>query len=186
MLVTRALENDQHAFALLFRRHAPDVHAFAQRRSRSADIADDVVATTFEKAWRSLARLGADDGDRFRPWVFRIAANELASHFRSQGRRTRREQLAAVRDGQGEAGPAGGQPDPDVPADDGSVVLEALATLPDRHQEVISLRYLADLSPAETARALGIEKSHVAVRLHRAMTALRAAITAADSPGGAS
>ena len=30
-LVARALENDHHAFALLFRRHTADVHSFAQR-----------------------------------------------------------------------------------------------------------------------------------------------------------
>ena len=94
-----------------------------------------------------------------------------------------------VSDGSGRTSDGSGrvsvdQADQDV--DDGALVLRALATLPDRHQEVISLRYLADLSPAETARALGIEKSHVAVRLHRAMTALRAAITAADPPGGVS
>ena len=186
--MARALAGDHHAFASLFRRHAADVHAFAQRRTRSADIADDVVAVAFEKAWRSLGTLGAAHGDRFRPWIFRIAANEMASLYRAGSRRARREHLAAVR---GEIAVEGHtntldehRPSAESPAA-GSAVLAALATLSDQHQEVISLRYLADLDPAETARALDLSKSHVAVRLHRAMAALRSALADLDPDGGA-
>ncbi len=177
--MARALEADHDAFAALFRRHGPDVHAFAQRRTRSVDLADEVIAATFEKVWRSLDRLGAKHGDRFRPWVFRIAANELASIMRSGARRARREHLAAVR---GEVAADGEQAERQADVfgstDDGAVVLDALGRLSDRHQEVISLRYLSDLSPDETAEALGIAKGHVAVRLHRAMAALRSEIEA--------
>ena len=134
-------------FGLLFRRHATAVHTFAQRRTRSADLADDITATAFEKAWRSLDRLGPGDGDAFRPWVFRIAANEMASLMRSRSRRQHREHLAASR---GEIPSDGGAAHADADglgviddALDGGEVLAALAQLPERYQEVISLRYLS-------------------------------------------
>jgi RNA polymerase sigma-70 factor, ECF subfamily len=162
---------------LLFGRHAGAVHRFAQRRTRSTDLADDITASAFEKAWGSLDRLGARDGDKFRPWVFRIAANELASLMRSRTRREQREHLAASRgeipfDGGRVAANEDGLDVVDATIDSGEV-LGALGELPTRYQEVISLRYLSDLSAAETAAALGISRGNVAVLLHRAVSALR-------------
>ena len=165
------------AFGILFRRHATAVHSFAQRRTRSADIADDVTAIAFEKAWRSLNKLGTRDGDKFRPWVFRIAANEMASMMRSRSRRRRREHLAASR-GEIPADGALGVSGRDELAVieetiDGEGLLLALDDLPERYHDVLSLRYLADLSPAETAAAMGTTRGNVAVLLHRAIGLLR-------------
>lgn len=160
---------------MLFRRHAGAVHRFAQRRTRSADVADDVTALAFEKAWRSLGQLGAPDGDRFRPWVFRIAANEMASLMRSHARRRDRESLAASRGeipADGSVSQGDGLAAIDASIDSGEL-LGALGTLPERYQEVIALRFLSDLSAAETATALGISRGNVAVLLHRALAALR-------------
>jgi RNA polymerase sigma-70 factor (ECF subfamily) len=170
---------DPEAFAVLFRRHATAVHAFVQRRCRSIDLADDLTAAAFEKAWRAMPSF-RDRGSGFRPWIFRIAANEMASHYRSESRRDRREQLMASsesRIGHGD----------EASHDDRSVVLEALSQLSARHQEVIALRFLSDLSTAEAARALGVTRAHVAVLSHRALGALRAAIASSeigDAPRG--
>jgi RNA polymerase sigma-70 factor (ECF subfamily) len=159
---------DPEAFGVLFRRHVTAVHAFVQRRCRSIDLADDLTAAAFEKAWRALPSF-RNGGGGFRPWIFRIAANEMASHYRSESRRGRRELLVAS----GESRIA--HPDEAVPHDR-SVVLDALSQLSERSQEVITLRYLSDLSTAETASALGITRAHVAVVSHRALGALRAEI----------
>ena len=48
---------DPEAFGVLFRRHVTAVHAFVQRRCRSIDLADDLTAAAFEKAWRALPTL---------------------------------------------------------------------------------------------------------------------------------
>lgn len=153
------------------------MHTFAQRRTRSADIADDVTAMAFEKAWRSLHQLGERDGDRFRPWVFRIAANEMASLMRSRSRRRQRERLAVSR---GEVPSEGGVLVSEIDANsmvedgiDSAEILSALGGLSERYHDVIALRYLSDLTPAETARAMGLSRGNVAVLLHRALGALR-------------
>lgn len=182
VLVARALDGEAAAFGLLFRRHGPAVHGFAQRRTRSVDLADDVVSAAFEKGWRGLDQLGARSGDRFRPWIFRIAANEMASMMRSSSRRRDREHLAAVRGeltvDRRERSTRAADADLiiDRVARSASIasVLDALDGLDDRHQEVIALRFLADLSPAETATALGLSRGNVAVLTHRALRALRA------------
>ncbi|MFK8023013.1 MAG: RNA polymerase sigma factor [Ilumatobacter sp.] len=173
-LVVDALGGDQQAFAQLFRRHGPDVHAFAQRRCRSADLADDVTASAFERAWRSLDQLGERHGGRFRPWVFRIAANEMASTFRSEARRRQRDGLAVTRGVVPHEQTAGASETDGVELRlDNAAVLAAMSELSERQHAVLTLRFLADLTPAETAQALGVSRSNVAVLTHRALGALR-------------
>ncbi len=169
---------DPEAFGVLFRRHVTAVHAFVQRRCRSADVADDLTAAAFEKAWRALPSFSSNGHGGFRPWIFRIAANEMASHYRSESRRGRREQLVAS--GESRVGRSDETPPHDRPHDR-PVVLDALSQLGERHQEVITLRFLAGMSSAETAAALGITRAHVAVLSHRALGALRAAIAAIEA-----
>lgn len=71
---------------------------------------------------------------------------------------------------------------PDMPsAEHGAMVLlerhavvAALRDLPDRQREAIVLRYYADLSEAEIARAMGISRGAVKSHTARGMAALRA------------
>lgn len=52
-------------------------------------------------------------------------------------------------------------------------VLAAIRGLPDRQRQVVVLRYLEDLGPAEVADLLGITKEAVASSLNRALDSLR-------------
>jgi RNA polymerase sigma factor (sigma-70 family) len=57
--------------------------------------------------------------------------------------------------------------------DSDAQLLAAISRLGERHQVVLSLRFLADLTTEETAEALGISRNHVAVVQRRALGALR-------------
>lgn len=149
---------------MLFRRHVRDVHRFVGRRLRDAALADDVTAATFERCWRALPTF-EPRRDTLRPWLMRIAANEIAGHFRSEQRRRRREELAAGRE-------APLVDAPPLPGVDDELVA-ALAELGERHQIVLSLRFLADLDTTEAAAAMQVGPRHFAVMQHRALAALR-------------
>lgn len=169
-LVGRA-PHDPEAFAVLYRRYVHRVRAFAVRRCGNTTVADDITAIVFERAWRNLSGLEVPD-QGVGPWLFRIASNEIASHFRKTARgRRARERIAST--------PPPRVPDPaDITVDrsDHAAVRKALNRLNPRHQEVISLRYLAGLSPQETAEIMGITPPVVAAVLHRALKALEQAI----------
>lgn len=159
--------SDPEAFAVLYRRYLPRLHAFAVRRCGDRHLADDIVAVVFERAWANLHRVEIGPAGAA-PWLYRIAANELASYFRRSGRKTRAvERLASA---------------PPVvatdPADSFSLhsdihaVRAAIGRIAPRHQEVITLRYLAGLTPQETAEAMGTTTQVIAALLHRALGSL--------------
>jgi RNA polymerase sigma-70 factor (ECF subfamily) len=73
-LVERAQRGDEHAFALLYRRHVRYVLGILRRLIRpdaSADL-DDMLQQTFADAYFGISRLRNPSG--FRPWLARIAA----------------------------------------------------------------------------------------------------------------
>ena len=74
-----------------------DVHRFVRRRTGDDALADDLTALVFERCWVALPGLRLRH-DSLLPWLLRVAANVLASHYRSDERRRRREHLVVARD----------------------------------------------------------------------------------------
>lgn len=181
-LVERA-RTDADAFAELYRRYLPRVHAYVWRRTGSREAAEDLTSQVFEAALRGLPRFRWRPGG-LAPWLFRIAANEVVAHYRREGRTgSDRGQWAMAT--MTELVADDGFTDL-VGDDDTARVRRALAGLSPRYQRAIDLRYLAGLDHEEAARAMGLAKPAFAVVLSRALKALRRAIDAAadaDSAG---
>jgi RNA polymerase sigma-70 factor (ECF subfamily) len=173
--LAEAARTSPDAFAALYRCYVRRVHAFAYRRSGSREVADEVTSATFERAWRAMPGFEWKGGG-FGAWLFAIAARELAGWYRRSARLGNPRAQRALRLL---------HPDDEVGADDAehlgtedelTLLREALSALPERYQEVISLRHLAGLEPDEAAAAMGCTKAVLAVTLHRATKALRRAI----------
>ena len=101
----------------------------------------------------------------------RIAANEMASHYRSETRRHRRERLFDVRE------QALRHSDVSPSLDGDAELVAALSTLSERYQTVLALRFLADLTTEEAAEAMDMSRQHLAVLQHRALGVLRRVMT---------
>jgi RNA polymerase sigma factor (sigma-70 family) len=135
-----------------------------------AGEASDVTQEAFVKAWRALDRFR--DGSPFRPWLLRIVANEARNARRSAGRRAR--VAWRVAEDRPSAGAAPSAEEAALVAERRRLVLAALGSLSRADRDVISCRYLADLSEAETAVVLGCRPGTVKSRLSRALPRLRA------------
>lgn len=141
--------------------YAPLVRAVALHCG-SRQLAEDVVQEALLRAcvrWRTVRRLQSPFG-----WSFRVATNLAASHYR----RRSAEERAYKRSSSGHVASAG--PD-DVETH--QLLHSALLALPVRQRQAVVLRYLVDLTPAETAEALGLSVGAVRTLTHRAMTRLR-------------
>jgi RNA polymerase sigma-70 factor (ECF subfamily) len=134
-----------------------------------ANEASDVTQEAFVKAWRGLDRF-RDDAP-FRPWLLRIVANEARNARRSAGRRAGLAVRAVEDRPSMDAAPS--VEEAVLLGERRRLVLTTVESLDDRDRDVISCRYLAGLSEAETARVLGCRVGTVKSRCSRALARLR-------------
>jgi RNA polymerase sigma-70 factor (ECF subfamily) len=163
---------DPEQFAVVFRRHAPDIHRYVVRRL-GPGAADDVVAETFLTAFRLRSRYQPDRPDA-RPWLYGIATNLIGRHRRAEVRQYRalaRTGLDPVTESFAD------RADERVSAGRESRRLAAaLAGLPAGHRNALLLVAWGDLSYEEAALALGVPVGTVRSRLSRARGKLRRAL----------
>ena len=156
-------------FAQAAEAHLDDVYGYLLYLVRDRELAEDLTGATFEKALRIWGRFDARRGSA-RTWLLGIARTAALDWFRSERRRRRREQVAAVPDAH------------DAPFVEGlSPELErALGTLTAGEREVIALRVLLEVESEHVARLLGISPTAVSTRLSRALQKLEERMSTDD------
>ena len=137
---------------------------FRFRVGRSHDV-EELTARTFEKAWRARAKYRRDLAG-FSTWLFAIARNVLTDHLRSDAVRTR---AAAWPDAPEQMTPEGNA----IHGSDMARLGVLTADLPDRHKELIALKYGAALNNRMIARITGLSESNVGTTLQRIVERLR-------------
>lgn len=155
----RAADGDTAAFAVLVRRYAPMMRAYARRiLPGSADV-DDVVQDAFITAWDQLPALA--DTERVKSWLMRITSRKAIDRIRAT--RNHAELSETV--------PTPAQMDPPRRAEARAGVAalsDAINQLPDAQRQCWVLRELGDYSYEEIADELGIPVSTVRGLLARA------------------
>lgn len=171
-LIERARNGDVSAFESLVRVHQDVAFRTAWVASGGADDSEDAAQDGFMKAFAALSRFRA--GAPFRPWLLTIVANEARNRRRSAGRR---DALALrIPEDHGSDATASSPEAAVLLRERRGALLGALGRLPEGDREVISFRYLLELSEAETAAAIGVPVGTVKSRLSRALDRLRGAL----------
>jgi RNA polymerase sigma factor (sigma-70 family) len=119
-------------------------------------VGADIVQEALLRAWRRRATFDPERGTP-RGWLVGILLDQARRH------RLRRPRSVPPIDETGAAAPGADRID----------IERAVARLPRRQREAITLHYLADLSVAEVAALLGIAESSVKSHLGAARAALR-------------
>jgi RNA polymerase sigma-70 factor (ECF subfamily) len=158
-------------FERCYAEHAEPLLRFVTFRVGDREIAQDVVADTFERVLRSKARFDPRKSSE-KTWIYGIALNLVRDH-------ARREQVAARAFEQAVV-PAGAGSNRLVPelVADRDEVRRALMVLPDAEREVVALRFGADLTMPEIAKVIGEKLSTVEGRLYRGLNKLRVELNA--------
>jgi RNA polymerase sigma-70 factor (ECF subfamily) len=168
--VLAAQKGDEAAFAALVRRRQGLVTALLAARIRGRSDVEDLAQDVFLKAWRRLPDLR--EPERFAGWLARIAVNAALDHRRRASVRPRAGSL----DAEGAPEPAAGGPAGDhalLVREDHARALEALGTLDPRSQAAVVLRYREGMAVKDVAARLGDSPAATAMRLTRALRALR-------------
>jgi RNA polymerase sigma factor (sigma-70 family) len=153
-------------FEALYAAEAQGLFAFLVYRTGDRALAEDLMADAFERALRARGRFDRRRGSR-KTWLYAIALNVLRDHVRraaAEGRALERV---------GGAGAEGTEDRAIAGLGERDALFAALATLSEEEREAVALRFGADLSVPEVARALGEPLQRVEGRVYRALRKLR-------------
>ncbi len=177
-LIKRA-QSDPQAFGAIFDEYYEPIFGYVLKRVGNVHAAQDIASETFFKAldrlwqfqWRGLS---------ISSWLYRIATNEINQHFRAA--KKRHYSIEALLEQAGIE-----------LADEHDLMREIMeqehelerahqwrearaliASLPEKYQEVLSLRYFEDKKIAEIASILGKREGTIKSLLSRGTSLLRA------------
>lgn len=157
---------DPAAFEMLVGRMSGALHAYLARRAPAA--ADDLLADVWLQAFSSRKSFDPDRGTA-RTWLFGVARNVLAAHWRGVDREQR---LPSVEERSSDPWHAVDQR-LDAAAV-GAQLRREIADLPHVERELLLLVAWEQLSPTEAAGVVGIPPGTARSRLHRARSRLQA------------
>ena len=164
-LVRAAQRGDRDAFAMLYEANVERVYRYLLGRMGQRADAEDVTAEVFIRAMNAL--------DTYKPqrvpfvgWLLRIAHNQAVNYFKKQARRRELPLLDTINSADDPAERA-------VRRIAAGGVREAMGDLTDLQREVIGLRFGAQLTIAETARAMNRTEQATKFLQHSALRALR-------------
>ena len=166
--VDRARTGDQQALADLYDWYMPRVYRYAVARIGNVAEAEDLTEEVFLKMLGAIGEFRWRDVP-FSSWLFRIAHNHVATHFRRNAQRggptaALSEDMVDWRDGPAAA------VEEQVTIEE---VRRAAQDLPDAQREVITLRFAVGLSIAETAKALNKREGNIKALQHKAVARLQ-------------
>jgi RNA polymerase sigma factor (sigma-70 family) len=167
-LVARVLvDDDQHAFGELVRRHQSAVRGLLRQLTRTdIALADDLAQETFVRAYRHIRSFRGEA--RFSTWLYRIAYNCFREDVR------RRKELVGVDENQQQAEMDPQVVDPGLRHD----LMYALSLLPLHERSAIVLCCQNGLSHDEAARVLDIPIGTVKTNVLRGREKLKRTLAA--------
>lgn len=163
ILLLKIKHGDQEAFAVIYDRYVDALFRFVAFRVRSEEIAQDITSELFLKIWQRIT-VGKSEVKNLRPFLYQMARNLVADHYRSAQETLPLEEAAEV---VGE-----GEEDLQVQLSLAEVE-KGLQNLKSEWQEVIILAYIEGFKHSEIAAVIGKSPAATRVLLHRARQELK-------------
>ena|SRR5438105_1453969 len=176
-LLSLAQEGDADSFCQLCRVHESRLLRQAIALCGDATLAEDLAQDTLFEAWKCIRRYNGQC--QFFTWLCAILLNRCRNHRRKKGpiafsllHRGDHDQVENLLDG---ATDGGSSPDQLAEISEQAALLqECIGRLPEKHRQVIYLRFYVDQSMEGIAAALGCSIGTVKSRLFHALEKLRA------------
>ena len=156
-------------FSELYNEYFAKVFAYVYGRVQDREVSLDVVSDVFEKAFVKVRSLRSRDA--FGSWLFTIARNEVSSHWRKEKPAQKAAREAAI---EKELHSQPKSPEDVLVHKERLAFLSTLVGgLPKREQEIIALKFDAELTNREIASVLNTSEVNVRVTIFRALRKLR-------------
>lgn len=187
VLAQQALAGQQEAFERLVHRYSTPLFNFICRFLGDYDQACDVLQQVFMRFYTSLPNLGTTEP--FKPWLFQVARNCCVDELRRRKRYAIHFSQLETENSEGETTFLGDMADPGPLPEEimerhdlQHVLQEAIQSLPPKFRDVVTLRYLAQLSFSEIGRTLNMPEATAKTYFHRAKVLLRKTLSTKLTP----
>ncbi len=158
----------RETFARLYDEFMPKVFRYIHYKVNNEHLTEDLTSSVFEKALVNFKKYSSDKAS-FSTWIFAIARNAVIDHYRASARRRDVPLEEAIE-----------VPARDVSPQEGAerraereFLYVSLAKLSQEEQEIIRLKFGAEMNNRQIARMLGLSESNVGTKLFRAVRKLR-------------
>lgn len=166
-LITRAQSRDAEAFGRLYEAYFEKIYRYVAIKIGNRTEAEDLTQQVFVNALESIGSYKMREVP-FSAWLYRIAHNQIVDTLRRRSRRPTMELDESL----------------PIPADGDLVeetelkletkdLIEAARKLTKLQQEVIALRFGADMPIAQVAKVMGKNEGAIKALQHSAVAALR-------------
>ena len=147
----------------------PRIYNFFLYKVGDRDLAQDLTAIVFERAWKSRSRYRSILSSPS-TWLFGIARNVLKEHLRKDKKNSQRLEPLS----EGNARSQNIDIEESIHQQQEKELLQRLLLeLSEREQDLIALKYGAEMTNREIAKVTGLSESNVGTILHRAVKRLR-------------
>jgi RNA polymerase sigma-70 factor (ECF subfamily) len=167
--IVRAQRGDQAAFEMLVHQNARFVFNLALRVVQNQQEAEEIAQEAFIKVWKALP--GYRTEARFRTWLYRIVVN--LCYDRLPKLRKDFQMLEADSALDGSEAPTPGPEHLVISNELRNDLHEAIRSLPEMYQLLITLRHLQEMSYTEIAEVTGQQLGTVKSGIHRARKILK-------------
>lgn len=167
-LIAQAKKNIE-AFEELYDWYLPRIFGYILNRVGHREEAEDLTSQTFAKVLANLPRY-EERGISFGAWVYRIATNTIIDRSRKKKEYIMDPDIIR----ECVSGEKITSPEEDMMLMQNSEALRScLSHLKAEHQSVLALKFFEELDNGEIAEIIGCRPGTVAVKVHRALKALK-------------
>lgn len=159
-------KTDPVAFGQLYDRYAGQIHRFIRARVHDDALAEDLTEEVFVNALRHIKGY-RDQGRPFSCWLYRIAVNAIASHYRNH------RSVVSLDDALILPAAAPDPIDEVVQRDRVRAVWRAVDALPPQQRAAMILKFSDDLTMEDIGAALGKSAAAAKLLVYRAVQRLR-------------
>ena len=162
----QAAQRDPASFRPLYNRYYEPIFRFVNKRTDNLDLTADICSLVFLKAMQRIDGYSFQ-GVPFSAWLFRIASNEVAQHYRS----SKKNRVVSI-----DSHPLSELTEELTDTDSEIIrqaLIESLEDLRPQDLTIIEMRFFEQRPFKEVADILGITESNAKVRTYRVLERLK-------------
>jgi RNA polymerase sigma factor (sigma-70 family) len=157
-------------FTEVYEEFLPRVFRYVKCRVSDVATAEDLTSSVFEKVLVNFAKYSRDTA-AFSTWIFTIARNTLIDYYRVVA--SKKQQTVSLEQAEERPTDTLSPPEELEKKELAEKLNRCVAQLSPEEQEIIHLKFEAELTNREIAKMLRLSESNVGVKLYRAIRKMR-------------